>query len=774
MATQLQIRRGTSAQIAAFTGAEGEIVVNTTNDSVHVNDGSTAGGFEMARVDGSNWAITNAISTTANISFGDNDKAIFGAGSDLQIYHDPSAGSIIQEAGAGSLFVRASTNIQLEGVNGENMAIFNENSSVQLYYDNAEKLATTSTGIDVTGTVTASEGFAMGNGDQISSTGSMFIDIDSNNDSNAATLDLTRDGKTKRTARFVENGDISFYEDTGTTPKLFWDASAESLGIGTSSPTGRLNIQSSASGQYLLNLDYADGTDGGGFYQSGSADLAVFLKNSSATQTVQIATADDSYFNGGNVGIGTSSPSAELSVSNGGAESYEISPATVIGGTIRQLAFNRSSSAYMPFRTQASQHEFYAGSSEAMRIDSSGNVGIGTSSPSATLEVDGVTNSTYLIVGGDDSSNGRALTFTSSASAAFNGAVHTINAPSSQGVIALSTGSTERMRIDSSGNVGIGTSSPKTEMNLSANNSGQGAVLTLENSDTGITTNDVIGQIDFYANDGSTNGTGAKVNIKAIASSGAGSNTSLTFGTSDSTSATAVEAMRIDASGNLLVGVTSVQDFTATTTNGHTLYGGSVNAALHSRSGNAALAVQRTTDDGAIVNFFRDTTAVGSIGTVDGFAYISSNSNVGLKFLSSRIRPVNSDGSDRDDAIDLGASSARFDDIYATNGTIQTSDRNEKQDIEALSDAEQRVAVAAKGLLRKFRWKSSVAENGDDARIHFGIIAQDLQAAFTAEGLDAGRYAMFISSTWTDEDGNEQTRLGVRYSELLAFIISAI
>jgi len=74
----------------------------------------------------------------------------------------------------------------------------------------------------------------MGNGDQISSTGGMFIDIDSNNDSTAATLNLTRDGKTKTTASFSENGDISFYEDTGTTPKLFWDASAESLGIGTS------------------------------------------------------------------------------------------------------------------------------------------------------------------------------------------------------------------------------------------------------------------------------------------------------------------------------------------------------------------------------------------------------------------------------------------------------------------------------------------------------------------------------------------------------------
>ena len=59
MATQLQIRRGTSTQVAAFTGAEGEIVVKTTNDSVHVNDGSTAGGFEMARADLNNVSDTS-------------------------------------------------------------------------------------------------------------------------------------------------------------------------------------------------------------------------------------------------------------------------------------------------------------------------------------------------------------------------------------------------------------------------------------------------------------------------------------------------------------------------------------------------------------------------------------------------------------------------------------------------------------------------------------------------------------------------------------------
>ena len=130
-----------------------------------------------------------------------------------------------------------------------------------------------------------------------------------------------------------------------------------------------------------------------------------------------------------------------------------------------------------------------------------------------------------------------------------------------------------------------------------------------------------------------------------------------------------------------------------------------------------------------------------------------------------------------DNAYDLGLSNKRWDDIYATNGTIQTSDQDEKQDFQALSDAEKRVAVVAKGLLKKFRWKSAVAEKGDDARIHFGIIAQDLQAAFTAEGLDASRYGMFTYDTWEDDTTlgiTAGSRYGVRYNELLAFIISAL
>jgi hypothetical protein len=233
------------------------------------------------------------------------------------------------------------------------------------------------------------------------------------------------------------------------------------------------------------------------------------------------------------------------------------------------------------------------------------------------------------------------------------------------------------------------------------------------------------------------------------------------------------EAMRIDSSGNLLVGKTAVDN----TTVGFRLDGSSGFSSFV-RDGNAPLLLVRKSDDGDILQFKKDTATVGSIGTAGGDIYIDSVSGgVGLLanagtgnygWTSSFIYPTT------DNARDLGTASFRFDDIYATNGTIQTSDRNEKQDIAELTDAETRVAVAAKGLLRKFRWKNAVAEKGDEARIHFGIIAQDLQDAFTAEGLDAGDYAMFISSTWTDDDGVEQTRLGVRYSELLAFIIAAI
>ena len=280
-------------------------------------------------------------------------------------------------------------------------------------------------------------------------------------------------------------------------------------------------------------------------------------------------------------------------------------------------------------------------------------------------------------------------------------------------------------------------------------------------------------------------------------------NTAIRFPSADTVSfeTGGSERARITSAGDLLIGKTT----TALGTAGHRI---SSATGTFVRDGGGALIGHRLSNDGNIIELYKDSTVIGTIGSKGGQLLIGSpeGADCFLMLGSSTVTPATSDGAVRDNAIDLGYSSGRFDDVYATNGTIQTSDRNEKQDIEQLTNAEKKVAVAAKGLMRKFRWKDKVTEKGDKARTHFGIIAQDLQDAFKAESLDASDYAMFTSNTWWEKEISvaaveadeankieakdaytymddkqeattgytEKTRLGVRYSELLAFIISAI
>ena len=213
---------------------------------------------------------------TGNLSFGDNDKAIFGAGSDLSIYHDSAAGhSYIDDVGAGVLKIRSNgTGVDFESTGGEALAQFVTNGAVTLYHNNNPKLATTSTGIDVTGTVTA-DGLTVDGATRINdseffiadnstgTTAKLSLDVDT---TNGARIRTTINGAaaiqplgiyTGSTLRqkFDNNGDISFYEDTGTTAKFFWDASAESLGIGTSSPNSGRKLHVFDSGDAILRVE---------------------------------------------------------------------------------------------------------------------------------------------------------------------------------------------------------------------------------------------------------------------------------------------------------------------------------------------------------------------------------------------------------------------------------------------------------------------------------------------------------------------------------------
>ena len=464
------------------------------------------------------------------------------------------------------------------------------------------------------------------------------------------------------------------------------------------------------------------------------------------------------------LGLGTSNPSATIDVVSSGTNSQLISEFSSASGLRARIATDASDDGYMYlYNGSGSNTVSLRTDGNNSFINGGGNFGIGNSVPQTSLAVEtsGTQNVVSPIVTGQSS----GVTY---------GGLFTVRDGSGDQrglafkVYTANVGLNETFRISSSGSAGIGVV-PKTYQSLyNALQVGNTALIGRNGSNESY-----LSANSYY--DGSwryiSNGTASVISQ----SSGVISFLNAGSGTADGT-VSWNEAARISG-GNLLVGKTSASGGIA----------GSVLAATGltrlTASGIAVAEINRLTNDGSIVDFKKDGQTVGSIAcnsdTSNAYMIIGKGA-VGLQFASdsdaNSIMPARPDNQSlRDNATDLGSGSFRFDDIFATNGTIQTSDRNEKQDIEALSDAEQRVAVAAKGLLRKFRWKSAVEEKGDDARIHFGIIAQDVQDAFTAEGLDAGRYAMFISSTWTDEEtGEERTRLGVRYSELLAFIISAI
>jgi len=127
-----------------------------------------------------------------------------------------------------------------------------------------------------------------------------------------------------------------------------------------------------------------------------------------------------------------------------------------------------------------------------------------------------------------------------------------------------------------------------------------------------------------------------------------------------------------------------------------------------------------------------------------------------------------------DNSKSIGIASNRWSVVYAATGTINTSDATQKQQVADLTSAEQATAKTIKGLIKSFKFNDAVAKKGDKARTHIGVMAQDVKAAFTANGLDADKYSLFCSDTWKDENGVEHTQLGVRYEELLAFVISAL
>ena len=275
--------------------------------------------FVTAGTDAITIDASQDVTLAGSLNFADNEKAIFGAGSDLQIYHD-ATDSRIEQNGTGRLLIRNTTDDQdivLQSDNGSGgmtSYVYCDGSEgvVRLYRYGAEKLATTNTGIDVTGTATM-DGLTVetttgtvatfydddngvikiGNNTAVTgNTASLHLNHNSLDgvritseakesfaDAGSRTADLAistrHNGNLYKRMDIASNGDISFYEDTGTTPKLFWDSSAECLNVGTTTSEGKFNVNVSAPADYPFRLTNTSSTGYGLLVTAGDGSNAL-------------------------------------------------------------------------------------------------------------------------------------------------------------------------------------------------------------------------------------------------------------------------------------------------------------------------------------------------------------------------------------------------------------------------------------------------------------------------------------------------------------------
>ena len=377
----------------------------------------------------------------------------------------------------------------------------------------------TSTGIDDNATSTkltvADTSITTGSIDQLivaHSTDGGGIRIDSTNSTNSGSLRFGDDLDNYIGALEYSHTDnaMSMYVNNATRMTI---NSSGNVGIGTASPNEKLNVSGNVrvtSGFVSFSGSISTPSEAAAVYRPADNTLAFSTAN---TERMRIN-------NNGRVGIGTTSPARILHVENDGladlllrdTSSYSVGtgPAVIFqgkdsGGTTTQFGAiygvsNGSNSGELTFETRNS-----GSSAERMRIDSSGNVGIGvtplgsSSGAFTQLQIGGGSGQSTLfgqsndhaigMVSGAyyDASNNLKYSATSlrglSRLYLYDGTFQFANAPSGTGGATATL--TERMRIDASGNVGIGTSSPNELLNIHENSS-DGSWLRVTNSTTGV------------------------------------------------------------------------------------------------------------------------------------------------------------------------------------------------------------------------------------------------------------------------------------------------
>ena len=310
-----------AAATADQTASEIRTLVASATDSNVFDDASHTklNGIEASAdvTDATNVAAAGALMTsggtvTGDINFGDNDKAIFGAGSDLQIYHDGSH-SIIKDAGTGNLQINAG-NLNINNVaNSANMIVANDGGAVKLFHNGSNKLETTSSGVSVTGGGT----FSSSSSGEFNALTISQANNTSGNESRISFKRTTDAGSDREVAAIVADrvggNDTALVFETNTDGS---DGAVErvritqdgNVGIGTTSPSDALHIKTTADADIGLQVQNDDTqafckVQSGGTALYGGNGGVNFVSGSGYATRMHIAS-------GGNVGIGTASPTS--------------------------------------------------------------------------------------------------------------------------------------------------------------------------------------------------------------------------------------------------------------------------------------------------------------------------------------------------------------------------------------------------------------------------------------------------------------------------------
>jgi hypothetical protein len=489
-----------------YTDARARSAISVSGNALSYNSstGVITSNYEESPTFTGTVTVTGEIVANGGVALGDSDKATFGDSDDLQIYHSGSH-SYIDDAGTGNLYIRAADSLYLQKYTGETFLQATADGEVRITHNNNTKLATTSTGIDVTGTITCDDSVAIENSSgygriEVGGSTGAYIDLKSPNSDDydgrlittGADLTITSHGgvnlqygnSDRLTTNFngidvtgtvVADGltvDGTSILDSETNFVANSTASNKSLVLASSGATGgtgqygaslafsRINTESPRAAIAAVNTDSNFERMGLSFWTHPTNTVGNMLERLRIDHQGDISFYEDTgttaklfwdaSAEGLNIGA-TNAPNGKLDVSDVGGSGY----ATIFDtGANGDNYYTAGTSGVQIFRN---------GSSERMRIDSSGNVGIGTASPVTKFHVSGSNTPARFSDDGTgfnlDIIHDTATGITSLKQTNSGGDLR-LQGGSATGLLLFETAGTEAMRINSSGNVGIGTSSP--------------------------------------------------------------------------------------------------------------------------------------------------------------------------------------------------------------------------------------------------------------------------------------------------------------------------